>query len=148
VLENALAFSRVLFEHFARGVMAGQPACQRSANPSKIHKEEINMPKYMIQASYSAAGVKGVLKEGGTSRKAAVEKAIAGMGGRLESFYYAFGKVDVFAVIEMPDAVSAAATSMAINASGLVSTSVTPLLTTEDIDTAAKKSVNYRAPGE
>ena len=36
------------------------------------------MSRYLIQASYNAAGVKGVIKEGGTSRKAAVEKAVAG----------------------------------------------------------------------
>lgn len=106
------------------------------------------MAKYLIQASYSPAGVKGLLKEGGSSRRAAVEKAVAGMGGTLESFYYAFGSVDVFAIIDMPDAVSAAATSMAINASGLVTTTVTPLLTPEEIDKAAKKSVKYRAPGK
>ena len=106
------------------------------------------MSKYLIQASYGADGMKGVLKEGGTKRKAAVEKAVAGMGGRLESFYYAFGDVDVFSVVDLPDAVSAAAMSMAISASGLVSITVTPLLTPEDIDKAAKKSVKYRAPGK
>jgi len=106
------------------------------------------MSKYLIQASYSAAGMKGVLKEGGSSRKAAVEKAITGMGGRMEAFYFAFGAVDVFGIADMPDAVSAAAVSMAISASGLVSISTTPLLTPEDIDKAAKKSVKYRAPGK
>lgn len=106
------------------------------------------MAKYLIQASYNAAGAKGLLKEGGSSRRAAVEKAVAGMGGTLESFYYAFGSVDVFSIIDMPDAVSAAATSMAINSSGLVTTTVTPLLTPEEIDKAAKKSVKYRAPGK
>lgn len=106
------------------------------------------MAKYLIQASYRAEGVKGLRKEGGSSRRAAVAKAVEGMGGRLESFYYAFGSVDVFAIIDMPDAVSAAATSMVINATGLVSTTVTPLLTPEEIDKAAKKSVKYRAPGK
>jgi uncharacterized protein with GYD domain len=106
------------------------------------------MTKYLIQASYSAAGVKGLLKEGGSSRRAALAKAVEGMGGKLESFYYAFGKVDVYAVIEMPDVISAAATSMAINATGLVTATVTPLLLPEAIDQAAKKSVKYRAPGK
>src|SRR5262245_51097632 len=114
----------------------------------QTHRKEINMAKYLIQASYGAAGVKGLLKEGGSSRRAAVEKAVAGMGGTLESFYYACGSVDVFSIIDMPDAVSAAATSMAINSSGLVTTTVTPLLTPEEIDKAAKKSVKYRAPGK
>lgn len=57
------------------------------------------MAKYLIQATYSAAGVKGLLKEGGSSRRAAVAKAVAGIGGKLESLYYAFGKVDCYIII-------------------------------------------------
>ena len=106
------------------------------------------MPKYLVQATYTPEGMKGLLKEGGSKRKAAVSKAVAGMGGRLESFYYAFGAVDVFSVVELPDAATAAAVSMAIGASGLVSNTITPLLTPEEIDKAAKKIVKYRAPGQ
>ena len=106
------------------------------------------MAKYLIQATYSAAGVKGLLKEGGSSRRAAVAKAVAGIGGKLESLYYAFGKVDCYIIIEMPDAGAAAAVSMAINATGLATSIVTPLLTPGEIDKAVKKTVKYRAPGQ
>ncbi|MDP7627930.1 MAG: hypothetical protein QF530_08480 [SAR202 cluster bacterium] len=42
------------------------------------------MSKYLLQASYLVDGVNGLLKEGGTSRKATVEKLTESMGGSLE----------------------------------------------------------------
>jgi uncharacterized protein with GYD domain len=105
------------------------------------------MAKYMIRASYTADGTKGLLKEGGSSRRATVQKMVSSLGGKLEAFYYAFGDSDVYAIIDIPDAASAAALSLAINASGSVQLSTIPLLTPEEIDTASKKSVGYLAPG-
>ena len=78
------------------------------------------MPKYFFQASYTAEGTKGLLKDGGSKRRATVEELIRGLGGRLESFYYAFGETDVLGVIDLPDHVSIAALSLAVNASGAV----------------------------
>jgi uncharacterized protein with GYD domain len=106
------------------------------------------MAKYLIQATYTAEGTKGVLKEGGTKRRDAAVKAVKGVGGKVESFYFTFGKSDAIVVVEMPDNVSAAAASLAINASGVVTTSTTVLLTPAEIDKAARKSVPYRAPGK
>lgn len=105
------------------------------------------MPKFMIMASYTVEGTKGLIGEGGSSRKAAVEKMLGAMGAKLESFYYAFGETDVYAVVDMPDSVSALAASLAINSSGAVTNELIPLITVEDVDAACKKSVNYRAPG-
>jgi len=105
------------------------------------------MAKYLIRGSYTAEGTKGLLKEGGTKRVAAVEKVIAGLGGRLDALYFTFGDADVLAIIDVPDAASAAAFSLAVSATGAVQTSTTPLLTPEEIDQACKKSVKYRAPG-
>jgi uncharacterized protein with GYD domain len=105
------------------------------------------MPKYLITASYTAEGVKGLLKDGGSGRRAAVQKAIEGLGGKLDVFYYAFGQHDVIAIGDLPDHASVAAISLMVNASGAVRTSTTPLLTPEEIDGAVKKSVAYRAPG-
>jgi uncharacterized protein with GYD domain len=48
------------------------------------------MAKYLWQSSYSADGLKGVMKEGGSSRRAAIEILINGLGGKLEAFYFAF----------------------------------------------------------
>lgn len=105
------------------------------------------MAKYMIAASYTQDGVKGLLKEGGTGRRDAVEKLLDGMGGRLEGFYYAFGDVDVVVIADMPDNVSAAAVSLAVAASGAVTSRTVVLLTPEEIDESAEKTVDYRPPG-
>jgi uncharacterized protein with GYD domain len=105
------------------------------------------MPKYLLLASYSAEGAKGVLKDGGSKRRQAAQEAIASAGGRLEAFYFAFGKTDAFVVIDAPDNASVAAASLAIAASGAVRTQTAVLLTPEELDQAAKKGVMYRAPG-
>ncbi len=105
------------------------------------------MKKFLIKASYTAEGVKGLLKVGGTNRKQAVEKMITSLGGKMEAFYYAFGDHDVYAIGEVPDDASLAALALTINASGLVSISTTILLSPEEIDKATKVSVDYRSPG-
>src|SRR5882762_11307469 len=101
------------------------------------------MAKFLIQAAYTIDGAKGVLKEGGSSRKTQIAQIRERVGGKLESFYYAFGEWDVFAIMDVPDAVTATALSMAINASGGVKLRTTPLLTAEEIDQATKKSIAY-----
>ena len=105
------------------------------------------MPKYLFHASYTEEGLKGLLQEGGSSRRNAVEQTIKGLGGTLEAFYYAFGDTDVYAVCDFPDDASAAAVSLLINAAGAVQVSLTPLLAVEDIDAAAQKTPSYRPPG-
>ena len=106
------------------------------------------MPKYLIQASYVGEGLKGLLKEGGSNRRATVETVIKGMGGTLESFYYAFGEDDVIGIGDFPDNVTAAAFALAINASGVVKARTTVLMTPEEVDEATKKTVDYRPPGK
>lgn len=105
------------------------------------------MAKFLIKASYTSEGTKGLLKEGGSSRKASVDKMIKGLGGTLEAFYFAFGETDVYLICDLPNSVTAAALGLAINASGAVTASTVSLLTVEEIDQACKKSVAYRAPG-
>jgi uncharacterized protein with GYD domain len=105
------------------------------------------MPKYLVHGSYVGEGLKGLLKEGGSNRRAAVQTVIKGMGGTLESFYYAFGEDDVLGVADFPDNAAAAAFSLAVNASGAVKLQTTVLMTPEEVDEAAKKSVDYRPPG-
>lgn len=106
------------------------------------------MPKYMIQASYVGEGLKGLLNEGGTKRRETVAKAIEGMGGTLESFYYAYGDYDVVGIADMPDNVSSVAFSLMVNASGVINAKTTVLLTPEEIDKATKKTVEFRPPGQ
>jgi uncharacterized protein with GYD domain len=106
------------------------------------------MAKYLIQASYTAEGVKGLLAEGGSKRRDAAAKAIKAAGGKVEAFYFAFGAHDAIVIVDLPDNASAAAASLSINASGVVRTSTTVLLTPDEVDSAVKKSVPYRAPGQ
>jgi uncharacterized protein with GYD domain len=105
------------------------------------------MPKYLIEASYTLEGVKGVQSAGGTSRRDAVAKVAESVGGRLESFYFAFGDHDVYTVVDLPDNESAAAVALTVNASGAVAVRTVVLLTPDEVDAAAKRSVDYRAPG-
>jgi uncharacterized protein with GYD domain len=105
------------------------------------------MGKYLFQATYTDEGLKALLKEGGSSRRAAVEKAVKSMGGTLEAFYYAFGFSDVFCIAELPDNVDAAAFSLLITAAGGAKIKTTVLITPEEVDQATKKTVEYRPPG-
>jgi uncharacterized protein with GYD domain len=105
------------------------------------------MAKYMIQGSYVGDGVQGLRKEGGSKRRAALEKACASVKGRLETFYYAFGDTDVVAIVDMPDNVGAAGLALLIAATGRVDIKTTVLLTPEEVDTAVKAGGDYRAPG-
>lgn len=104
------------------------------------------MPKYLVQGSYTAEGMNGVLAEGGTGRREAVERVLRSCGGTLESMYFAFGDNDFYIVVDMPDEVSMVATAMAARATGAVTSRAVPLLRPEDIDEAARKTVDFRAP--
>lgn len=105
------------------------------------------MAKYMLQANYTQAGAAGLLREGGTNRRAALTAAIEGMGGSVEALYYAFGDPDLFIIVDLPDEASAAAVSLAIAAAGALQIGVTVLISPETIDDAVAKDVPYRAPG-
>jgi uncharacterized protein with GYD domain len=106
------------------------------------------MPRYLVQGSFSTEGAQGLLKEGGTSRRDTIATMIAGVGGTLEAFYFAFGSADVLVLAELPDNATAAAVGLAISASGAVSTNTIVLLTPEEVDEATKKNVGYRPPGQ
>jgi uncharacterized protein with GYD domain len=105
------------------------------------------MPKYLIQANYTAEGLKGVLAKGGSSRREVVQSMAAELGGTLESFYFAFGDADAYVILDMPDNVSTAAAAMTVSASGAAGAKTIVLLTPEEVDEAAKKTVNYVPPG-
>jgi uncharacterized protein with GYD domain len=106
------------------------------------------VPKYLIKATYTPpTGVQGLIADGGTARVTAVEQMLASLGGKLDAFYFALGDVDVYAIIDVPDAATAAAISLTVGASGLATTSTVALLTPAEIDAAVKKSPLYDAPG-
>jgi uncharacterized protein with GYD domain len=105
------------------------------------------MAKFLMTADYKSKGTAGVLKEGGSSRRAEVKHAIEAVGGKMEAFYFAYGHVDAYVICDLPDPNAAVALSLAVNASGAVVVNTVPLITPEDVDVAAKKVVSYRAPG-
>ena len=105
------------------------------------------MPKFLIQGSYSPEGNKGVLKEGASSRKAVIEKLVAGMKGKLEAMYFGLGSDDYFIIADVPDLSSAAAVKLVVNSSGMTTSRSTLLLTVEEVDAACKATnVDYRPP--
>jgi uncharacterized protein with GYD domain len=105
------------------------------------------MAKYLVKASYTKEGTQGLLKEGGAARRAAIQKLIESLGGKLEAFYFTYGEEDVLVIADLPDVSTGLALSLAANSSGAIRLSTVPLITPEEFDAAAKKSVPYRAPG-
>ncbi len=106
------------------------------------------MAKYLLKVSYSVDGLKGVMKDGGTSRVRSVERALAGVGGSVESFYFAFGGADVYVIVELPDNAAAAAVAAAVASSGAISSYETVvLLSPEEVDKAMNVAVEYTPPG-
>ncbi len=106
------------------------------------------MANYLVIASYSPDGVKGVLKAGGTARADAVRSAIEGIGGKLLSFHFAFGDEDAYVLVELADNIAAAALGLAVSSTGLASAKTVVLLTPAEIDEAAKRHVEYSPPGK
>jgi uncharacterized protein with GYD domain len=105
------------------------------------------MPKYLVRANYVGDGIKGLMTEGGTARMEAARASVESVGGSLESFYYAFGEVDVYGIGEFPDDATATAWSLTVNASDAVMVSIVPLMEPAVVDAAAQKTPAYRAPG-
>ena len=103
--------------------------------------------KYLITGTYTTEGVKGLIEKGGTSRVTAVTHMVESMGGTVEAFYYSFGEADVVVIVDVPDVVTGAALSLAVNASGAVELITTQLVTPEEMDQATQISIDYRPPG-
>jgi len=105
------------------------------------------MPKFLVTASYTADGATGLRKDGGSKRRDAVSRLCESLGGKLESMYYCFGEYDATLIVDLPDAVAAAALSVAVQSTGSVRLVTTPLLTPEEIDSATSRKTAYSAPG-
>jgi uncharacterized protein with GYD domain len=106
------------------------------------------MPKYLLQANYTTEGVQGLVKDSASGRRADVHAAVTELGGKVESFYYAFGADDAIVIVDLPDNVKAAALALTVSGSGAVRLRTTPLLTVEEVDQALEIKMRYRAPGE
>jgi uncharacterized protein with GYD domain len=106
------------------------------------------MAKFLVQFSYTGDGLKGLLKEGGSKRRAEIEQLVKSMGGKVEAYYFAYGEYDGIAIVEGEDMVNQIAGTLAINASGAVKTKTTVLITPEEVDKAVQKIPSYRPPGK
>jgi uncharacterized protein with GYD domain len=105
------------------------------------------MPKFLVQVKYTADGTKGVLKEGGSGRRKAVEEFITPLGGSLDAFYFTLGEHDAFIIVDLPDTESALAVAMSVRASGAVHSAMTPLISLDEVDRAVALHVRFRPPG-
>jgi uncharacterized protein with GYD domain len=103
--------------------------------------------KYLLEVRHTLDGIKGVKSEGGSARVKAATEAIEGLGGKIESFYFAFGDTDVYVVADYPDSISVAAAAIAVSAGGGARVRTVVLLTPAEVDAAAAKQTTYRPPG-
>jgi uncharacterized protein with GYD domain len=152
-----VAFAAGTVVHFGNGKgvswwAARCPALPLSVRPwgAKLGRQRPrrnSMPKYLVQASYIGDGVQGLRQEGGSARRAVVEKACSSVGGNLDAFYYAFGETDVVTIMDLPDNVTAAGVALLVAASGRIDIKTTVLLTPEEVDAAVKVGGDYRPPG-
>ena len=105
------------------------------------------MPKFLVEASYTAEGYKGLAKDKASGRKAAIASAVKKLGGKLEAMYFCLGEHDVILIVDLPDHVTAAALGTAACSSGATRTKTTTLLTVEEADKALSMQISYRSPG-
>jgi uncharacterized protein with GYD domain len=106
------------------------------------------MPKYLLQATYTTEGIKGLIRDSASGRRADVQAAVNSLGGKVEAFYYVFGDDDVVMIVDLPNSIKAAALGLTTSSSGAVRVRTTPLLTVEDVDQALEINTQYRAPGK
>ena len=106
------------------------------------------MGKYLFEASYTREGLRGLLRDGGTSRRDSIESMLGSVGGSLETFYYAFGDNDLYIIADLPDDEAATVLSLTVGASGAGSIKTTVLMSPESIDEAVARTVDYQPPGD
>src|SRR4051812_11723528 len=102
------------------------------------------MRKCLFYGSYTPEGLRGLIKDGGSSRIEAAKKSLESAGGSLESFYFALGEKDFYIIVNLPDDVTATAVTLAGNISGTFQINSVVLLTPAQMDEAVKKHVNFR----
>jgi uncharacterized protein with GYD domain len=107
----------------------------------------MRLPKYLFNASLMPEGAAGLLKQGGTARREVVKRAVEGLGGTLDAFYFAFGDTDVIGIVDLPDAAAATAFSLTVSSSGTVGVRTTVLITPEEVDQARGRKVDWTPPG-
>jgi uncharacterized protein with GYD domain len=105
------------------------------------------MPKYLFQVNYVGDGVKGLLKDGGSKRRAVVEKLFKSLGGSLDAYYFAFGDTDLYIIADFPNHAAVTACVLTVTATETVTVKTTVLLAPEEVDAAGKLTPTFSPPG-
>jgi uncharacterized protein with GYD domain len=106
---------------------------------------------YLFRFGYTPEAWAAMMTNPNDRRDMLASKIFGTFGGRLEGFWYSFGEQDGYALVELPDAVSAAAASIAVSATGSFRQLETIVLITADemLEALGKAGqVNYTPPGE
>jgi len=107
------------------------------------------MALYLTRFSYTPE-TWARLSKNPEDRRAAAQKYIEAVGGKLHGFWYAFGEYDAYSILEAPDNLSMAAVAIAISGGGALSKyETTVLLSVEETIEALKRvqTITYRPPG-
>jgi uncharacterized protein with GYD domain len=105
------------------------------------------MPKFLVEASYTADGLRGLQKDKASGRLEALTKAVQSLNGKVDCMHFALGDDDVVAIVDFADTGAAAALSAAVSLTGLVRMRTTSLLTVAEMDEALARNAAYRGPG-
>lgn len=105
------------------------------------------MPKYMYSLRYTQSGLEGTLKEGFGARDASFRRIVESNGGKTEALYWAYGDVDAYVIVDLPDSAAAIGVSLAANRTGAFRFSTIPLLSAAEMDAARGRMPDYRPPG-
>jgi GYD domain len=64
---------------------------------------EVSHAEVFDRGFLQRGGSKGYHEQGGTARRAVVQKMVESLGGRLDAFYFVFGENDVHVILDLPE---------------------------------------------
>jgi uncharacterized protein with GYD domain len=106
------------------------------------------MPLYMYRVGYTSESWAAQVQKP-TTREEALRPIVRSLGGKILSFYYAFGEDDVILIAQFPDNKAAAGMALAAASGGALShITTTPLMTVNEGMGAMRqaKRVKYVPP--
>jgi uncharacterized protein with GYD domain len=90
------------------------------------------MPTYVGLLRFTDQGIKAI--KDSPKRRAAAEKAVAAMGGKIVHTYLTLGRYDLVSIIEAPDDETAAKIALVTGSQGFVSTETMRAFTEAEYD--------------
>jgi uncharacterized protein with GYD domain len=105
------------------------------------------MPLYLGRFKYSPDALKAMI-ENPQDRSAAANEAAESLGCKLHGLWWALGEHDGVFLLDAPDNVAVVALSMAVGASGQISTENTALLDMDEAQEAMRRAAaaTFRPP--